>query len=87
MGYLPSMRTLLEIDDDVLAAAQKLAAERRVPTGAVISELLRKALPPSAPAPLRTKNDFPLLPTAGGTAVTTEMVHELLEQQDVESAA
>lgn len=81
------MRTLLEIDDDVLAAAQKLAAERRIPTDAVISELLRKALPPSAQVPLRTKNGFPLLPTAGGTAVTSEMVRQLLEQQDVDSAA
>lgn len=38
------MRTTLDIDDDVLAAAKALARRERKSAGAVISELARRAL-------------------------------------------
>ena len=38
------MRTTLDIDDDVLMAARKLAREDKVSTGAALSRLARAAL-------------------------------------------
>jgi hypothetical protein len=38
------MRTTLDIDDDVFAAAEKLASEQKATAGKVISDLARKAL-------------------------------------------
>jgi hypothetical protein len=43
------MRTTLQLDDDVLAAARVLARQQRTSLGAVIGELARRAL--VAPAP------------------------------------
>lgn len=63
------MRTTLQLDDDVLAAARVLARQRRVSLGAVISELARRALvaPPKASKPalatnLRNATAFPFCP-------------------------
>lgn len=44
------MRTTLDIDDDVLAAAKALASRERKSAGAVISELARRALTQSPAA-------------------------------------
>lgn len=41
---IPPMRTTLDIDDDLLAAAKELARQRGRSAGQVISELLRHAL-------------------------------------------
>ncbi len=38
------MRTTLDIDDDVLAAAEGLASAQKMTVGKVISDLARKAL-------------------------------------------
>lgn len=38
------MRTTLDIDDDVLAAAKELSRQQGRPVGAVVSALLRQAL-------------------------------------------
>lgn len=38
------MRTTLNIDDEVLRAAREIARQRNLPTGTVISSLLREAL-------------------------------------------
>jgi hypothetical protein len=38
------MRTTLDIDEDVLAAAKELARQRRMSAGQVVSQLLRRAL-------------------------------------------
>jgi len=38
------MRTTLDIDDDVLAAAKELSRQRRCSAGKVVSQLLRQAL-------------------------------------------
>lgn len=44
--YLRSMRTTLQIADDVLAAARSLAEARGCSLGEVISELARRGLAP-----------------------------------------
>ncbi|QSA96946.1 hypothetical protein [Methylococcus sp. EFPC2] len=38
------MRTTLDIDDDVLAAAKELSRQQRISAGQMVSRLLRKAL-------------------------------------------
>jgi len=54
------MRTTLDIDDDVLAAARELADQRRSTAGKVLSELARKGL--AQPARADVRNGVPLLP-------------------------
>jgi hypothetical protein len=44
------MRTTLDIEDDVLAAAKELAQRQGVSAGKVVSRLLRSALTGEAPA-------------------------------------
>ena len=44
------MRTTLDIEDDVLAAAKELAHRQGISTGQVVSRLLRSALTGEAPA-------------------------------------
>ncbi|MBC7779430.1 MAG: hypothetical protein H7125_04925 [Proteobacteria bacterium] len=44
------MRTTLDIDDDVLAAARDLSRRQRIPLGRVVSALVRTALTTSPAA-------------------------------------
>ena len=75
------MRTTLDIDDDVLAAAKQLARKRNSTAGEVISELARQALttssiPDEEPS---YRNGFRLLPRTG-KIITSEMVRKWLEE-------
>ena len=79
---LSSMRTTLEIDDDVLLAAKELAAAQGSTAGKVLSELARKALKISR-APAR-RNGVPLLPPRkGARPVTSATVAALLDDESV----
>ena len=50
MCYHITMRTTLEIDDDLVQVARQLAQQRQTTMGQVISQLVRKAMDPkSAP--------------------------------------
>jgi hypothetical protein len=87
------MRTTLDIDEDVLAAAKDLAKSRNSTAGEVISDLVRKALttpatPSSAtgPAGAVLKNGWYVLPSRGGPPVTNELVQRLLDEADAEDA-
>jgi len=78
---LDAMRTTLTLDDDVLASARALAAQRGVPIGTIISDLARRGLSPTQAA--ATRNGirlFPLRPDAG--PVTPELVKTLAEEVD-----
>lgn len=55
------MRTTLDIDPAILAAAKSLAAQRGLTLGQVISNLARQGLRPRDPSP-RIRNGVPLLP-------------------------
>jgi hypothetical protein len=72
------MRTTLQIDDDILRAAQSLARSEKRSTGAVISELARRGL-----APRRTASRCGELPTfevpEDAAPITLEMVRGALE--------
>ena len=50
MRYHTTMRTTLEIDDDLVQVARQLAQQSKITMGQVISELVRQAMEPkSAP--------------------------------------
>ncbi|MHC4859977.1 MAG: CopG family transcriptional regulator [Planctomycetota bacterium] len=71
------MRTTLNLDEDVLAAAKELARLRRTTVGKVVSELARKGLRP-APPEAPSRNGVPLLPpTEDEAPVSREIVNRL----------
>jgi hypothetical protein len=77
------MRTTLDIDDDVLAAAKQLAKRRSATAGEVISDLARRALTASSgpDEEPRYRNGFRLLPRTG-KIITSQMVRKWLEEDD-----
>jgi hypothetical protein len=74
------MRTTLDIDDDVLAAAKELAAGQKTTAGKSISDLARKALTQRGHRKVIYRNGLPVLPKRGGV-VTTELVKRLAEDE------
>jgi hypothetical protein len=80
------MRTTLDIDDDVLAAAKQRAAEEKTTAGKVISDLVRHALTqPAGEERAEFRGGFRLLPPAG-KVITTQEIDRRLEQADCEDA-
>jgi hypothetical protein len=77
------MQTALDIDYDVLAAAEKLAAGEDAAIGRVISDLARQSLDrPLVISDLPVRNGIRVLPRRpGGRPITNEMVQELLEPE------
>ncbi|MGR4864533.1 CopG family transcriptional regulator [Caulobacter sp. LARHSG274] len=74
------MRTTLTLDDDVLAAAKAIAAERGVTIGRALSDLVRQALEASPPS-VATRNGVPRLPRRSDTRpVTLAMVNRLRDE-------
>jgi hypothetical protein len=83
------MRTTLQLDDDVLAAARVLARQKRTSLGAVVSALVRQALVAPAENDSRDassdagdhRNGVPLLPwKAEGAPVDLELVNRLRDE-------
>ena len=80
------MRTTLQLDDDVLAAARVLARQRRRSVGDVISDLARQALSGAADGGLEDvlaqRSGLPQLPvTASGGVVDLERVNRLRDEE------
>lgn len=72
------MRTTLELDDDVVAAARELAAGERRSLGSVISELARRGL---TPARVEVAGDLPVIRVPhGAPPITPEMVRRALDE-------
>jgi hypothetical protein len=74
------MRTTLDIDDDVLAAAKELASGQNTTTGRVISDLARKALTEPTGDKATWQNGVLVLPKRGGI-VTNELIDRLAEEE------
>lgn len=75
------MRTTLNLDPDIAAAAKALAAHEGRSLGAVISELARKGLQPQRIASSSTSG-FPVFDVAPDTPVITdEMVAKALDDE------
>ena len=73
------MRTTLDIDDDVLAAAKERAKREQKTAGQVVSELLRQALTAPQAASVREPKSvygFTPFPRRGGL-VTNELIDQL----------
>ena len=74
------MLTMIDIDDDVLAAARTLALREGKPAERVVSDLLREALQArtSARAALSSHERYGFRPIpAGGAVVTNDLVNEI----------
>lgn len=93
------MRTTLDIDDDILAAAKDLAKAEGKTVGAVLSGLARHALTAPATQQAGLAEDraaydaaddlFPCFPKRGGVVITPDhirKVQEEIDQEDVEKA-
>ncbi|MFN3672131.1 MAG: CopG family transcriptional regulator [Bosea sp. (in: a-proteobacteria)] len=72
------MGTHVTIDDDVARAPKQLAHAQKRSLDAVISDILRRALPLDQPVSYR--NGLPQLPYRQGVSVTTELVDELRDE-------
>ena len=73
------MRTTLEIDDEVVAAAKELASVEGRSLGSVISDLARRGL---RPAKVDSENGLPVIRVPAGTApITPEMVRRALDEE------
>jgi hypothetical protein len=78
---ITGMRTTLDLDDDVLQAAKELADIRGVTAGKMVSDLVRKALTPTTPAP-KIRNGVPVLRRRpGGRIMTMKLVNELRDEE------
>jgi hypothetical protein len=86
------MRTTLDIDEDVLAAARELARADGRTMGEVISDLARRALIQPAPTGMSEaqadfEDDlFPRFPKRGGPPVTNELIRRIQDEIDMEDS-
>jgi hypothetical protein len=74
-----SMRTTLELDDDIVAAARELAAVERRSLGAVISDLARRGL---TPARVEADGDLPVIRIRADTAAITPAMVRRARDED-----
>ena len=76
-----SMRTTLNVDDDVLRAAKEMARLRGSTAGAILSELAREGLERRHPTRQReVRNGVPLLPARRGAGIVTPSSTRSLEE-------
>jgi hypothetical protein len=84
------MRTTLDIDDDLLAAAKELARREGISAGAVVSRILRRSLTgidagaaPARAAKAKPVAGFSPFPARPGAVVTNEQIDALREAEGV----
>ena len=84
------MRTTLDIDDDLLAAAKELARREGATAGHVVSRLLRHSLTGAGPVersaggrPAATIAGFKPFPAKRGVVTTNEQVNALRDMEAV----
>jgi hypothetical protein len=77
------MRTTLDIEDDILAAAKELARSERATTGKIISDLARRSLTaPPAGKKAVLRGGVPVLPSRG-EIITSEKIREIMDREGV----
>ena len=75
---LPSMRTTVDLDEDILRVAKDLAQEREQSLGRVLSDLVRRSLQPAKIT--NRRGALGVLPRKpGARPVTAQDVRDLLE--------
>jgi len=78
------MRTTIDIEDDVLAAAKELARLQNVSAGYIVSKLVREALAGHQRMQASGKSIAGFRPfPARGKLVTNEKINELRDQEGV----
>lgn len=80
------MRTTMDIDDDLLAAAREIARRERTSAGRVVSRLLRAALagPASQPSSRKTMATGGFRPFASrGVPVTNDDIDRLRDTEGI----
>ena len=80
MLYDTRVRTTLELDDDVIEAAGKIARERRITLGEVISELARRSLANDEPPAMRN-GVLLFAPRPGGSRPDLAFVDSLRNEE------
>jgi hypothetical protein len=76
------MRTTLDIDDSILAAAKEIAGANKSSTGAVISELARKGLSFISDQTSQRKSGFPIFSVpVGAKPFTSATVKAILSDE------
>jgi hypothetical protein len=80
------MRTTLDIDDSILAAAKEIAAASDTSAGSVISELARKGLSLASGAAGARRSGFPVFSVpAGAKPLSSSTVKSLLADEGLPS--
>ena len=80
VGYTRVMRTTVNLDDDVLAAAKQLARKRASTLGQTLSDIARRGLQPQPAGQVR--NGVRLLATRPGTQKgTLALVNQLRDDE------
>jgi len=84
------MRTTIDIDDDLLAAAKELARREGISAGAMVSRILRRSLtgidaevPPARTARAKPEAGFCPFPARPGVVVTNEQIDALREAEGI----
>jgi hypothetical protein len=80
MRYDTGVRTTLELDDEVMEAARKIARERRITLGEVISELARRSLANDGTPKMRN-GVLLFVPKPGGLRPDLAIVNRLRDDE------
>lgn len=72
------MRTTLDIDDDVIAAARELARDEKRSIGAIVSDLARRGLMPARVE--REHGRSVIRSPAGAPPITPEAIRRALDE-------
>ena len=79
MWYVEGMRTTLELDDDLVTTAKRMAHQQGLTLGQVISELARQSL--ATKAPMKVRNGALLfVPKARALKPDLRIVNELRDE-------
>ncbi len=74
-----TMRTTVDLEEDVLLAAKEIARQRGITVGQVLSDLARQAL--TRRIPVSTKHGLPVFPVQSDAGpVTLELVNRLRDE-------
>jgi len=74
------MRTTLDLDERVVAAARSKARHEGISLGRAVSDLALAGLEPRDAAEVTYRNGIPQLPSPPGWVITDEMVYAALEE-------
>jgi negative regulator of replication initiation len=88
-GYDASMKTTVDLEPELYAAAERLAQSQQKSLGQVVSELLRRTLELSAgpdgaaATELERRNGFDVFPERTGPKATVEGVQQLCREEGI----